>query len=213
LTGVGDPVALGFVASLSKPGKNITGASNLAIDLSIKSLEFLRAVVPKLSRVAVLLNPSNPIDPLVLKQVQAAAKPTGIGISAFEASSASQIDAAFAAIARAQPQALIVAPDPYYVGQARQIAELALRSRLPTIHSFSAHAEAGGLMSYGENLTVNIRRGAAYVDRILNGAKKPADLPVEQPTKFELVINRKTAKALGLTIPQSLLIQADRVIE
>jgi len=210
--GVGDPVALGLVASLAKPGKNSTGVSNLTGDLSIKSLEFLGAVVPKLSRVAVLLNSSNLIGPLTLKQAQTAAKPSGISISAFEATSASQIDAAFAAIARARPEALIVAPDPYYVGQARQIAELALKNRLPAIHSFNAHAEAGGLMSYGENLTVHFRRAAPYVDKILKGAK-PADLPVEQPTKFELVINRRTARALGLTIPQSLLLQADRVIE
>jgi putative ABC transport system substrate-binding protein len=212
IVGVGDPVGLGLVASLSKPGKNITGVSILAVDVSIKSLEFLRAVVPKLSRVAVLLNPSNPVDHLVLKQIQTAAKPAGIRITVFEATSESQIDAAFAAIARSRPGALIVAPDPYYVGQARQIAELAAKSRIPAIYSFNAHAEAGGLMSYGENLAVHFRRAAPYVDKILKGAK-PGDLPVEQPTQIELVINRKAAKALGLTIPQELLLRADRVIE
>ena len=210
--GVGDPVALGFVASLSKPGNNSTGVSNLAGDVSIKSLEFLRALVPKLSRVAVLLNPSSLIGPLVLKQVQAAAKPAGISVSAFEAASESQIDAAFAAMARVRPGALIVTPDPYYTGQARQIAELAAKIRLPAIYSLNAHAEAGGLMSYGENLAVNFRRAAPYVDKILKGAK-PADLPVEQPTQIELVINRKAARALGLTIPQELLLRADKVIE
>jgi putative tryptophan/tyrosine transport system substrate-binding protein len=212
MVGVGDPVGLGLVASLSKPGKNITGVSNLAADVSVKSLEFLRALIPKLSRVAVLLNPSSPIGFLVLKQVQAAAQGTGIGVSVFEATSASQIDTAFAAIARARPGALIVTPDPFYVGQARQIAELAAKIRLPAIYSFNAHTEAGGLMSYGENLPVHFRRAAPYVDRILKGAK-PADLPIEQPIKFELVINRKTAKALGLTLPQELLLRADRVIE
>jgi putative ABC transport system substrate-binding protein len=212
MVGVGDPVGVGLVASLSKPGKNITGLSNLAVDVSVKSLEFLRVVVPKLSRVALLLNPSNPIDPIVLKQVQAAAKPAGISVSVFEATSASQIDAAFAAIARSRPGALIVAPDPYYISQARQIAELAAKSRLPAIYSFRQHAEAGGLMSYGENLAVNHRRAAPYVDKILKGAK-PADLPVEQPTQIELIINRKTAKALGLTLPQELLLRADEVIE
>ena len=211
-TGVGDPVALGFVASLARPGKNITGVSNLAGDLSIKNLEFLRAVVPKMTRVAVLLNPSNPLDAIVLKQVQAAAKLTGIGVSAFEAINENQITAAFAAITRARPDALIVAPDPHFVGQARQIAELSIKSRLATIHSFNVHAEAGGLMSYGENVAANFRRGVPYVDKILKGAK-PADLPVEQPTVFELVVNMKTARALGLTIPQSLLLRADRVIE
>ena len=209
--GIGDPVGIGLVASLAKPGKNITGVSNLTADLSIKSLEFLGAVVPKLSRVAVLVNPSNPIALLVLKQVQAAAKPGGISVSAFEASSASQIEAAFTAIARVRPGALIVAPDPYYVGQARQIAELALKSRLPAIYSLNVHAEAGGMMSYGENVAANFHRGAHYLDRILKGAR-PADLPVEQPTIFELVINLKTAKALGITIPQSVLIRANEVI-
>jgi putative ABC transport system substrate-binding protein len=209
--GVGDPVGLGFVASLSKPGKNITGVSNLAADVSIKSLELLRAAVPKLSRVAVLVNPTNPVDQLVLKQIQSAAKPAGISISVFKASNASQIDAAFAAIAKARPGALIVAPDPYYVGQARQIAELAAKNRVPAIYSFNAHAEAGGLMSYGENLAAHFRRAAPYVDKILKGAK-PGDLPVEQPTKLDLVINLKTAKALGLTM-QDLLFRADKVIE
>ena len=210
--GVVDPVGLGFVASLSKPGKNITGASNLAGDLSTKSLEFLGAVVSKLSRVAVLVNPTNPTALLVLKQVQVAAKPVRIGISAFEAASESEIDAAFAAIARTRPDGLIVAPDPFYVGQSRLIAELAATIRLPAIYSFNSHTEAGGLMSYGENLAVNFLRGALYVDKILKGAK-PADLPVEQPTKFELIINMKTAKALGIKIPNSVLVRADRVIE
>jgi putative ABC transport system substrate-binding protein len=209
--GVGDPVALGFVASLSQPGKNITGASNLAGDLSSKSLEFLSAVVPrKLARVAVLLNPTNPVDPLVLKQIQAAAKATGIGIAAFEAESESQIETAFAAIARTRPDGMIVAPDPFYVGQSRLIAELAAKNRLPAIYSFNSHPEAGGLMSYGENLSLNFRRGAPYVDKILKGAK-PADLPIEQPTKFDLVINLKTAESLGLTIPQSLRVQAELI--
>ncbi|MFM9970722.1 MAG: ABC transporter substrate-binding protein [Burkholderiales bacterium] len=210
--GVGDPVALGFVASLARPGKNSTGASNQAGDLSIKSLEFLGEVVPKLSRVAVLMNPTNPVAHLALSQTQVAAKPAKIGITAFEASSASQIEAAFAAITRSRPQALIVAPDPFYVGQARLIADLAAKARLPAIYSFNPHAEAGGLMSYGENTDANFRRGAGYVDKILKGAK-PADLPVEQPTRFELVINMKTAKALGLKVPQSMMLRADRVIE
>jgi len=212
LAGVGDPVGLGLVASFSKPGKNITGVSNMAGDVSVKSVEFLRAVVPKLSRVAVLLNPANPIDAIVLKQVQAAAQAAGISVSVFEATSASQIDAAFAAIVRSRPGALIVAPDPYYVSQARQIAELAAKSRLPAIYSFRPHAEAGGLISYGENMAKNYGRAAPYVDKILKGAK-PADLPVEQPIQLELVINRSTAKALGLTIPQELLLRADEVIE
>jgi len=209
---VADPVALGFVASLSKPGKNITGVSILAVDLSIKSLELLGAVVPKLSRVAVLVNPTNPTVPLVLKQIQLAAKPANIGVSAFEAANESQINAAFTAIARARPGGLIVAPDPFFTGQSRLIAELAAKNRLPAIYSFNSYPEAGGLMSYGENLAMNFRRGAAYVDKILKGAR-PADLPVEQPTRLELVLNMKTARALGLKIPQSMLLRVDRVIE
>jgi len=209
---VADPVALGFVASLSKPGKNITGVSILSVDLSIKSLELLGALVPKLSRVAVLVNPTNPVDPLVLKQIQLAAKPANIGVSAFEATSESQINAAFTAIAQSRPDGLIVAPDPFFTGRSRLIAELAAKHRVPAIYSFNSHAEAGGLISYGENLAVNFRRGATYVDKILKGAR-PANLPVEQPTTFELVINLKAAKALGIKIPQSLLLRADQVIE
>jgi len=209
---VGDPVGLGFVASLSRPGKNITGVSNLAGDISSKSLEFLRAAVPKLSRVAVLLNPSTPISPLVLKQVQAAAKPAGIIVSAFEASSVSQIDAAFAAIARSRPGALIVAPDGYFPSRARQITELAAKHRIPAIYSSSVYVEPGGLMSYGENADVTTRRAVTFVDKILKGAK-PADLPVEQATQLELIINRKTANTLGLALPQELLLRAAEVIE
>ena len=209
---VADPVALGFVASLSKPGKNITGVSILSVDLSIKSLELLGTVVQKLSRVAVLVNPTNPVDPLVLKQIQLAAKPANIGVSVFEATSESQINAAFTAIAQTRPDGLIVAPDPFFTGRSRLIAELAAKTRIPAIYSFSSHAEVGGLMSYGENLAVNFRRGALYVDKILKGAR-PADLPVEQPTRLELVLNMKTARALGLKIPQSMLLRADRVIE
>ena len=209
---VGDPVALGFVASLAKPGKNTTGVSIQSTDLSIKSLELLGAVVPKLSRVAVLLNSTNPGALGVLTQIQIAAKPANISVSAFEAESDSQIDAAFTAFARTRPDALIVGPDPFFTGRARLIAELAARNRLPAIYSFNPYPEAGGLMSYGENVTAHFRRGARVVDRVLKGAK-PADLPVEQPTRLELVLNMKTAQALGLNIPQSMLLRVDRVIE
>jgi putative ABC transport system substrate-binding protein len=209
---VGDPVGLGLVDSLSRPGKNTTGVSNLAGDVSNKFLEFLRAVVPKLSRVAVLLNPSSPFAALALQQIQAAAKPAGISISVFEATSASQIDAAFAAIARSHPGALIVAADVYFPSRARQITELAAKNRIPAIYSGGLFVEAGGLMGYGENYGVTARRAVTYVDKILKGAK-PADLPVEQASQLELVINRKTAKALGLTLPQELLLRANTVIE
>jgi putative ABC transport system substrate-binding protein len=209
---VGDPVGLGFVASLSRPGKNITGVSNLAGDISSKSLEFLRAAVPKLSRVALLLNPSTPIAPLILNQIQTSAKPAGIGVLAFEATNPAQIDTAFAAIARARPGALIVAPDGYLPSRSRQITALAAKHRIPAIYSSRFYVESDGLMSYGENGYVTTRRAVGYVDKILKGAK-PADLPVEQASQLELVINRATAKALGLALPQELLLRAEQVIE
>jgi putative ABC transport system substrate-binding protein len=209
---VGDPVGLGLVESLSRPGKNTTGVSNLSGDTSSKLLEFVRAVVPKLSRVAVLLNPSTPFSALVLKQVQAAAKPSGISVSGLEAINARQIDAAFDAIERLGLEALIVAADVYFPGRARQITEQAAKHRVPAIYSGSQYSLAGGLMSYGESYEVTSRRAANYVDKILKGAN-PANLPVEQATQLELAINLKTAKALGLTIPQSLLIRADKVID
>ena len=208
--GVGDPVALGLVASLSRPGGNTTGRANLVVDVSSKSLEFLLAIVPKLSRVAVLLNPTNPSDTLALKQIQATARLTGVRVSVFKATSASEIDTGFRAIARARVGALILAPDPYYLTQARQIAELAAKNHLPAIFSFRQHVEAGGLMSYGPE--VSFRYAAAYVDKIFKGAK-PADMPIQQDTRIYLVINRKTAKALGLKVPQELLLRADEVIE
>lgn len=211
MAGVGDPVGTRFVATLSRPGGNITGASNLAVDVSAKTLEFLAAVVPKLSRVAMILNPTNPIDPIALRQLQAAAVSARVSVSPFEAVSASQIDAAFPALARERVDALVVAPDPFFVSQARQFAELAKRHRLPTMFSFQPHVEAGGLMSYGENNAESYRRAAPYVDRILKGAR-PADLPVEQPTRLELVINLKTARALGISLPPALLLRADELI-
>lgn len=212
MVSVGDPVGLKFVASLSRPGGNITGIGNLRADISGKDLEFLLAMVPKLSRVAVLLNPANPGSLSVLKQIQAAAKTVGVSISAFQASTPGQIDAAFGAMARARSGALIMAPDPLFHIRRSQIAELAAKSRLPAIYPSRPHVEEGGLMSYSTNDVEMFRQAARHVDRILKGAK-PADIPVELPTKFDLVINRKTAKALGLTIPQELLLRADEVIE
>jgi putative ABC transport system substrate-binding protein len=210
--GVGDPVGIGLITSLSRPGGNVTGVSNLVVDLSSKNLELLTAMVPKLSRVAVLVNPSGPITPLLVKQIQPAAKQAGISVSVFEAGNQSQVESAFSAALRARAGALIVAGDPYFFSQAREIAELAARSRLPAIYPLAEHVEAGGLMSYGTDQGENYRRAATYVDKILKGAK-PADLPVEQPMKFEFIINRKAANSLGLKIPQELLLQADRVIE
>jgi putative ABC transport system substrate-binding protein len=206
-----DPVGTGLVKTLARPGGNITGLSSLGGDFGGKHLEMLLSVAPKLSRVAVLLNPGNQSNPLVLKSIQSAALKTSAKILPLEARTAPEIENAFSAMTQGKAGAVIVARDGFFIRQARQIAELALKNRLPSI-SEAEYAEAGGLMSYGVNRGEQFRRAATYVDKIFKGAK-PADLPVEQPTKFELVINRKTAKALGLTIPQSLLISADKVIE
>ena len=206
-----DPVGAGFVASLARPGRNITGLSNMNTEVMSKYLELLRVAVPKLSRVTVLVNPSNPVHPEFLKSIQAAAKTNSVKISPVQASTASQIEAAFGAMTRERAGALIVLPDGFFFAQARRIAELATQHRLPTMFWTREPVESGGLMSYGQNNAEHYYRAATYVDKILKGAK-PADLPVEQPTKIELVINMKTAKALGLTM-QDLLFRADKVIE
>ena len=161
---------------------------------------------------AVLLNPGNQSNPLILKSIESAALKTSAKILPLEARTAPEIEGAFSAMTQEKAAAVIVARDGFFIRQARQIAELALKNRLPSISEQADYAEAGGLMSYGVNQREQFRRAATYVDKIFRGAK-PADLPVEQPTKFELVINRKTAKALGLTIPQSVLLRADRLIE
>ena len=208
----GDPVGSGFVASLSRPGRNITGLSNINIDVSSKYLELLRAAVPKLSRVAVLANPDNPRHPEFLKRIHATAKVHSVKILPAQASTASQIELAFAATRQERAEALMVLPDAFLFGQAGRIAELAAQHRLPSIHARREYVEAGGLMSYGENVAEHYSRAATYIDKILKGAR-PGDLPVEQPTKFELAVNLKTAKAIGLTIPQELRLRADKVIE
>ena len=190
----------------------MTGLSNISGDIIPKHLEMLLSMVPKLSRVAVLLNPSNPSNIWNLERVQSAAQRTSVKILPVEASTAPEIDKAFSAMAREKAGAVIVINDTFFIQQRPQIVELATKNRLPSISAVREYAEAGGLMSYGSSISDNFRRVATYVDKIFKGAK-PGDLPVEQPTKFELVINRKTAKALGLTIPQSLLISADKVIE
>jgi putative ABC transport system substrate-binding protein len=207
-----DPVGSGFVASLSRPGRNITGLSNVNVEVSNKYLEFLRLAVPKLSRISVLVNPAHPNHAAYLKRIQATDKTNSMRISPAQAGAASQFETAFADMKHERSEALIVLPDTFFSAQGRRIAELAAQHRLPTMFGNRDPVEAGGLMSYGQNNAEHYYRAATYVDKILKGAK-PGDLPVEQSTKFELVVNLKTAKAIGLTIPQELLLRADKVIE
>jgi len=202
----------GSAASLGRPEGNITGLSNFAPELSQKQVELLKACVPKLSWLAVLVNPSNAEHSERLKLVESAARNVGMRILAVHGGTPDEITRSFGAMARDRAQAVLILGDTFFLQQVRQIADLALKYRLPSVFLNLEHVEGGGLMSYGPNFTDNFRRAASYVDKILKGAK-PADLPIEQPTKFELVINLKTAKALGLTIPQSLLGRADQVIE
>ena len=213
MVAVGDPVGRGFVASLARPGGNLTGISNLAVALTGKWLEILKETVPRLSQVSVLRNSANPTHPLFLTEADRIAPSLGLKLQSVEVHGSDDLDGAFAAMVRLRPGALVVLPDPILsLLLGGRIADLATQNRLPTMFAFRAQAEAGGLLSYGPSLLVNFRRAATYVDKILKGAK-PSDLPIEQPAKFELVVNLKTAKTLGLTIPQSLLQRADQVIE
>ena len=212
IAGVTDPVATGLVASLRRPGQNITGVTTLGAEAGSKHIEYLRSVLPKLSRVAALVDPSNPGHTVQLKSIQAAAKSAGINVVSFGADTVGQIDAAFRRMAQERLGALVVVSSPFFVNQARQLADLTLAHRIVTIFEFRLHVTAGGLMSYGQDLEESMRGAAQYVDRILKGAK-PAELPVQQATRLELVINQKTAKALGIKFPQEILVRADEVIE
>jgi putative ABC transport system substrate-binding protein len=207
-----DPVGSGLVPSLAHPGGNLTGTSMMAPDLVGKQLEMLKELVPGVSRVALLRNPSNPGSAPQLREAEAAARALGVGLRTLEARDPQEIDSAFAAMTREPAGALMVLVDAIFTNQVRQIAELAAKRRLPSIYGQREYAEAGGLMVYSSNPFDLERRAATFVDKILKGAK-PADLPIEQPSKFDLVINLKTAKVLGLTIPSSLLRRADQVIE
>jgi putative ABC transport system substrate-binding protein len=207
-----DPVGSGLVASLARPGGSVTGLTIMASDLVGKQLELLKEVVPKVSRVALLWNPANPGSAPQSREAETAARALGVRLQPLEARGPQEIDSAFAAMTRERAGALLILADAIFLNQRRQIAELAAKRRLPAVYGNGEHAEAGGLMAYSANLLDLERRAATFVDKILKGAK-PADLPVEQPRKFELVINLKTAKALGLTIPQSLLLRADEVIQ
>jgi ABC-type uncharacterized transport system substrate-binding protein len=209
---IADPVAMGFVASLARPGGTITGISNMQPELVGKQLELLKEMLPKLSRVALLGNPANPGNVPLVRYAQDAARTLGIRLHPLEARDPREIDSAFAEISRVRADAVIVLSDTVLLDSRTRIADHAVRRRLATVFGASEFTEAGGLLTYGPSISDGYRRAARYVDKILKGAK-PADLPVEQPTKFQLLINLKTAKVLGLTIPPSLLHRADEVIQ
>jgi putative ABC transport system substrate-binding protein len=211
MVNIGDPVGSGLVASLAHPGGNITGLSSQA-DYGGKQLQLLHEIVPGASRVAVIWDPSNPAHLPILKDVEASGQALRIAVRAHPVRTQDELESAFAAIERERAPAFLPFDGQVPTVNRRRLVEFAARNRLPAIYAGRPYADAGGLMSYGPNLPDLFRRAATYVDKILKGAR-PADLPVEQPTKFELVINPKTAKALGLTIPPSLLLRADQVIE
>ena len=206
-----DPLGGGLVPSLARPGGNVTGLSVMTETVG-KQLEVLKEVVPKLSRVAVLWNPANPGSAPQLREAEVAARTLAVWLQTLEARTPKEIEIAFDAITKERAGALVVLADAIFTNQVGQIAGLAMKGHLPSIYGLREYVEAGGLMVYSPNTLELERRSATYVDKILKGAK-PADLPIEQPTRFELVINLKTAKALGLTIPQSVLLRADQVIE
>ena len=213
MTGTADPVGQGFIASLAQPGGNITGVSLLMVELPGKRLEFLKEIVPQSTRVAVLGHPTNPGYESAMHNLTVAAQALGLHLHVVEVRSADELDPACAAMTRAGADALMVLSDPALMDTLLgRVADLAATHRLPAMYNWKMYVEAGGLMSYGPSLPERHRRAATYVDKILKGAK-PADLPVEQPTKFELIINLKTAKALGITMPPSLLLLADEVIQ
>ena len=205
-----DPIGSGFVTSLARPGGNVTGLASSLDDIVPKQIELLASTVPGLSRVGLLVNPGNPNTPPVLKSAQVSARQAGFVLVAVEAPS--ELEAALVTLSKERVGAVIVIADAFFNSQRRRLVELALQARLPTMFGQREYAQEGGLMSYGESLFEFYRRAASYVDKIFKGAK-PADLPIEQPTLFKLVINRKTADALGVTIPSQLYIFADEVIE
>jgi putative ABC transport system substrate-binding protein len=208
-----DPVGSGFVASLSRPGGNVTGLTNdPSPEMLGKHVELLKEVVPKASRIAVLWSPGSPGADTYRRSVETAARKLAVTAQPVEVRRSDDIEGAFAAMMRQRPDALLVVPDPVTFTERQHIARLAVAHRLPAVYFPREHVDAGGLMSYGSNLAYQFRRAAVYVDRILKGAK-PGDLAVEQPAKFELVINLRAAKAIGVTIPLSLRLRADEVIE
>jgi putative ABC transport system substrate-binding protein len=212
MVATGDPVGTGLVASLARPGSNVTGLSGIDAGLAAKRLELLKGAVPKLSRVAVLRNPANPSGGPQLAETEAAARSLGIQTQLIEVRDPRELEVAFSMMTKARADAFTVIPDPLFLSQRKRIADLAMTNGLPSVFGRNENVEAGGLMSYGPTLAQLFRQAGTYVDKILKGAR-PADLPVEEPTRTYLMINRKTAKALGLTIPQEVLLRADQLIE
>jgi putative ABC transport system substrate-binding protein len=211
--GIGDPVALGLIASLARPGGNVTGISfSVGMEVFGKSLELLMETVPNVRRIAILSNPANPSHALAISNVKAAARSLGVQLQVLEVREPDQLDGAFAVMTKERVDALLVVADGMFILHRVRLADLAAMSQVPSIYGVGENVEAGGLMSYGPNLSDLVRRACTFVDKILKGAKA-ADLPFEQPTRFELVINLKTAKALGLAISPSLLLRADEVIQ
>jgi ABC-type uncharacterized transport system substrate-binding protein len=207
-----NPVVTGIVTSLARPGGNITGLSQIAPDLVGKRVELLKEIVPKLSRVAVLWNPNAAVSALSWKELESAAQALGVQLHSLEVRTVDELDKAFRNATKARAEALVILPNAAFVPNLKRIADHSLQARLPSSFHLREFTDAGGLIAYGPDRSDLFRRAASYVDKILKGAK-PADLPIEQPTKFELVVNLKTAKALGLTIPPSLLARVDQVIE
>jgi putative tryptophan/tyrosine transport system substrate-binding protein len=212
MVAVGDPVATGLVASLARPGGNITGLTSISPEMEGKRLELLREVVPTVSHIAVLWNAASPIQVIQEKETRAAAQMLRLKVLSLGVRSKEEIDSAFTTIVRERPDALFVLADRLFLHHRARIMDFAAQQRLPGVHAYRELVEVGGLMSFGPSYADMHRRAAYFVDRILKGAK-PADLPVERPAKFELVINVRTAKALGLTLPPSILVRADQIIE
>jgi putative tryptophan/tyrosine transport system substrate-binding protein len=213
MVSVGDPVASGLVANLARPGANVTGTAGMTAEIIGKSLQLLKESIPNLSRVAVLWNPSNVVfQGQIIRKTEDAARKLALELQTFGVRGPDEFDAAFTAMSDGRADALLVLPDPVLAFHQIRIADLAKQHRLPSMFGLRDHAAAGGLLAYGPDYAQIYRRAAAYVDKILKGIR-PADLPVEQPTKFELVVNLRTAKELGLTIPPSILAVADEVIE